>query len=61
MKHLPFLVTLLSASSFGSLATPVYLEDQFELPDGFRIYRAAGGDWSGVAQRSSVEERYVAP
>src|SRR5213594_3286987 len=29
------------------VAAPVFLDDQFELPPGFRIYRAAGSELSG--------------
>ncbi len=39
------LVTFLSLIRLG--AGPVFLEDRFEAPAGFRIYRAAGNDLSG--------------
>ena len=39
------LTVLLSAAATG--APPLYLEDRFEMPPGFRIYRVAGPELSG--------------
>jgi putative heme-binding domain-containing protein len=49
VKHVPQIVLtftiLLSSAAPG--AAPLYLEDRFEMPPGFRIYRAAGPELSG--------------
>src|SRR5438094_6202908 len=41
------LLALFSTSTSICLATPELLDDQFELPRGFHIYRAAGPELSG--------------
>lgn len=45
MRFLIHCAALLSA--LGTAAAPVFLDDQFELPPGFRIYRAAEKDLTG--------------
>ncbi len=45
MHRVLILLTLICAGT--TEAAPVFLEQQFELPDGFRIYRAAGPELSG--------------
>jgi putative heme-binding domain-containing protein len=39
--------SLLFLAGFGLEAAPVFLDQQFELPSGFRIYRAANAELSG--------------
>jgi len=42
-----FTAALACLSSFGRADTPEYLEDQFQIPAGFRIYKAAPRDLCG--------------
>src|SRR5437773_11489446 len=53
-RCLPMLVAF-GLSAHAHAATNLWLDDQFELPPGFRIYRAAGPELSGGSYALTVD------
>ncbi|HXJ59306.1 MAG TPA: HEAT repeat domain-containing protein [Verrucomicrobiae bacterium] len=53
-RCLPWLVAF-GISAHAQAATNLWLDDQFELPPGFRIYRAAGPELSGGSYALTVD------